>query len=360
MIKIENLCKSFGDNEILKDISVDINDGDVIAVIGPSGCGKSTFLRCINMLEPPTSGHVFIDGTDITADKTQLSQLRRKMGMVFQSFNLFNHLTVIENVMLGPVELLKKDRQTAYDEGMELLDMVGLTSRAMRYPDALSGGQKQRAAIARALAMEPQIILFDEPTSALDPAMVNEVQGTIARLAAKGMTMFIVTHDMNFAQNISSRVFYMDEKGIYEDGPPEQIFEAPEKPKTRDFIYRVRTLNYEIHGRHFDFYELMGQTVEFLKNQRFDEGRIRKMLLLGEELIFNLLFPAIGTAEPEITVTLRYSERLDQAELIFRGADITADISDRVSDDISDSIIRKFTKNIHAQDGCLTVETEVS
>ena len=148
MIKIENLCKSFGDNEILKDISVDINDGDVIAVIGPSGCGKSTFLRCINMLEPPTSGHVFIDGTDITADKTQLSQLRRKMGMVFQSFNLFNHLTVIENVMLGPVELLKKDRQTAYDEGMELLDMVGLTSRAMRYPDALSGGQKQRAAIA--------------------------------------------------------------------------------------------------------------------------------------------------------------------------------------------------------------------
>ena len=229
MIKIENLSKSYGDLEVLKNISVEINKGEVISIIGPSGCGKSTFIRCLNRLEEPTSGKIFIDGEEITGKNIKLHKLRMKMGMVFQSFNLFSHLTIIENIMLGPVNLLKMDRQTAYDEGMELLEMVGLGSKSLSYPDELSGGQKQRAAIARTLAMKPEIVLFDEPTSALDPRMTSEVLAVIKKLAADGLTMMIVTHEMKFAKNVSNRVFYMDEKGIYEDGTPEQIFENPKK-----------------------------------------------------------------------------------------------------------------------------------
>ena len=184
MIKIENLSKSYGDLEVLKNISVEINKGEVISIIGPSGCGKSTFIRCLNRLEEPTSGKIFIDGEEITGKNIKLHKLRMKMGMVFQSFNLFSHLTIIENIMLGPVNLLKMDRQTAYDEGMELLEMVGLGSKSLSYPDELSGGQKQRAAIARTLAMKPEIVLFDEPTSALDPRMTSEVLAVIKKLAA--------------------------------------------------------------------------------------------------------------------------------------------------------------------------------
>ena len=194
MIKIENLSKSYGDLEVLKNISVEINKGEVISIIGPSGCGKSTFIRCLNRLEEPTSGKIFIDGEEITGKNIKLHKLRMKMGMVFQSFNLFSHLTIIENIMRGPVNLLKMDRQTAYDEGMELLEMVGLGSKSLSYPDELSGGQKQRAAIARTLAMKPEIVLFDEPTSALDPRMTSEVLAVIKKLAADGLTMMIVTH----------------------------------------------------------------------------------------------------------------------------------------------------------------------
>ena len=214
MIKIENLSKSYGDLEVLKNISVEIGRGEVISIIGPSGCGKSSFIRCLNRLEEPMSGKIFIDGEEITGKNTKLHKLRMKMGMVFQSFNLFSHLTIIENIMLGPVNLLKMDRQTAYDEGMKLLETVGLGSKSLSYPDELSGGQKQRAAIARTLAMKPEIVLFDEPTSALDPRMVSEVLAVIKKLAADGLTMMIVTHEMKFAKNVSTRVFYMDEKGI--------------------------------------------------------------------------------------------------------------------------------------------------
>ena len=223
MIRIENLSKSYGELSVLENISVDIKKGEVISVIGPSGCGKSTFIRCLNLLEQPSGGKIWIDGEDILAKDADVSKLRRKMGMVFQSFNLFSHLMVIENVMLGPVELLKMDRQTAYDEGMKLLETVGLAGKAFAYPDELSGGQKQRAAIARTLAMKPEILLMDEPTSALDPKMVSEVVTVIRRLAQEGMTMMIVTHEMNLAKTVSTRVFYMDEKGIYEDGTPQQI-----------------------------------------------------------------------------------------------------------------------------------------
>ena len=207
MIKIEHLRKEYPNVTPLKDVSVEINDGDVISVIGPSGTGKSTLLRCINLLEKPTSGHITIDGQEITDPKCNVPMLRRKMGMVFQGFNLFGHLTVIENIMLAPMDLLGKSKQEAYDTGMQLLRTVGLAEKALNYPDELSGGQKQRIAIARTLAMDPDVILLDEPTSALDPTMVGEVQAVIRDLAKTGKTMMIVTHEMGFARAISNRVF---------------------------------------------------------------------------------------------------------------------------------------------------------
>ena len=213
MIELRHLKKIYENAEPLKDVSVTINDGDVIAVIGPSGTGKSTLIRCINLLEKPTGGQIILNGEEITAKGYDVRKARRKMGMVFQSFNLFGHLTVIENLMVPPMDLLGKSRQEAYEKGVELLRRVGLADKALNYPDELSGGQQQRVAIARTLAMDPEIILLDEPTSALDPTMVSEVQAVIRDLSRSGKTMMIVTHEMNFARAISNRVFYMDEGG---------------------------------------------------------------------------------------------------------------------------------------------------
>ncbi|MCR4805005.1 MAG: amino acid ABC transporter ATP-binding protein, partial [Clostridia bacterium] len=210
MIELIHLEKKYGEASPLRDVNAVIRDGDVISVIGPSGTGKSTLLRCINMLERPTGGRILLDGEDITAPKYDLTQARRRMGMVFQSFNLFGHLTVIENLMLAPVDILKKSRQEAYDTGIALLRRVGLAGRELQYPEQLSGGQKQRVAIARTLAMDPDVILLDEPTSALDPTMVGEVQTVVRDLTQTGKTMLIVTHEMSFARAISNRVFYMD------------------------------------------------------------------------------------------------------------------------------------------------------
>ena len=237
MIEIKNLKKEYADVTPLNDINVTINDGDVISIIGPSGTGKSTFIRCINLLEKPTSGHIIFNGEDITEKGVDIKKIRQKMGMVFQSFNLFNHLTVIENLMIPMMDLMKTTKQEAYDKGVELLKQVGMADKMLSYPDELSGGQKQRVAIARTLCMDPEVILLDEPTSALDPTMVSEVQAVIRDLSRSGKTMLIVTHEMNFARAISNRVFYMDEGGIYEDGTPDEIFDNPKKELTRRFIY---------------------------------------------------------------------------------------------------------------------------
>ena len=289
MIRVSALTKKFGDLVVLRDLSVTIDKGEIISVIGPSGCGKSTFMRCLNLLERPTSGEIFVDGENILGKKADVNKLRQKMGMVFQNFNLYSHLTVIENIMLGPVKLLKMPKRAAFDEGMRYLEMVGLAQKVYAYPDELSGGQKQRVAIARTLAMKPDIVLFDEPTSALDPTMVSEVLAVIRKLAGEGLTMMIVTHEMKFARDVSTRVFYMDEMGIYEEGTPEQIFDRPQKPKTRAFILKIRSFNYVADGRKFDLYELNARLEEFLKKQMFPDKKIRVLQLISEELLCNLL-----------------------------------------------------------------------
>jgi len=236
VISVRHLTKSFGRTAVLKDVTAEIADGEVISVIGPSGTGKSTFIRCLNLLERPDGGEILVDGVNILDRKTDVPALRRKMGMVFQHFNLFPNLSVVGNVAMGPALLLGRSQKAATRRALELLDLVGLADKARAVPDELSGGQKQRVAIARALAMEPEIMLFDEPTSALDPTMVGEVQDVIRRLAKSGMTMVIVTHEMRFARDVSSRVFYMDEGTVYESGTPGEVFGAPKRGKTREFL----------------------------------------------------------------------------------------------------------------------------
>ncbi len=239
LIKVENLKKSFGDVEVLKGINTEIDRGDVVVVIGPSGSGKSTFLRTLNLLEQPTDGRIIFEGVDITDPKNDINLHRRKMGMVFQQFNLFPHMTVLKNMTIGPIKLLKKSKEEAEAAAMDLLQKVGLKDRASSYPSQLSGGQKQRIAIVRALAMDPDVMLFDEPTSALDPEMVGEVLEVMKQLAQDGMTMVVVTHEMGFAREVGTRVMFMDEGIIMEENSPDKFFENPENERLRGFLSKV-------------------------------------------------------------------------------------------------------------------------
>ncbi len=239
MIHIKNLCKDFGINRVLKGINTEITKGEVVVVIGPSGSGKSTLLRCINLLEVPTAGEIIFDGINITDAKVNINKIRTKLGMVFQQFNLFPHKTVIENIMVSPVMVNKVAKEIAYKKAVKLLTMVGLAEKENAYPYSLSGGQQQRIAIARALAMEPDVMLFDEPTSALDPEMVGEVLSVMKTLANEGMTMVIVTHEMGFAREVGDRVLFMDQGQILEEGRPEELFGNPKHARTRDFLSKV-------------------------------------------------------------------------------------------------------------------------
>ncbi len=314
MIKISHLKKEYPNATPLRDVNVEINKGDVISIIGPSGTGKSTLIRCINRLETPTSGEIWVDGVCVTAKKCNLSRVRRKMGMVFQSFNLFNHMNVIENIMAAPMDLLGKSKQQAYDDGMALLRTVGLADKALNYPDELSGGQKQRVAIARTLAMEPEIILFDEPTSALDPTMVGEVQAVIKDLASKGLTMMIVTHEMRFAREVANRVFYMDEGGIYEDGTPEQIFDNPKKEKTAHFIKRIKLFEHIITSKDFDFIGFNTSLEEFGRRSGISQKTIYRMQSVFEELCVQIILPELS-ADFSMSVTAEYSQQDDTVSL---------------------------------------------
>ena len=238
-ILVEHLVKKYGDNTVLNDINVSINEGDVVCVIGPSGSGKSTFLRCLNQLEEASSGDIIIDGANLTDKNTDINQVRQHIGMVFQHFNLFPHLSILENIVLAPTDLGRLSKDEAEKKALELLERVGLADKKDAYPDSLSGGPKQRVAIARALAMNPDIMLFDEPTSALDPEMVGDVLGVMKDLAKQGMTMVIVTHEMGFAKEVANRVMFIDGGNFLEDGSPEQVFENPQNPRTKDFLDKV-------------------------------------------------------------------------------------------------------------------------
>lgn len=239
LIRVEGLMKSFGKVDVLKGVNAEIKKGDVMVVIGPSGSGKSTFLRCLNRLEEPTGGHIYFNDVDILDKKVDINLHRQKMGMVFQQFNLFPHMTVLRNMTIGPMKLLKKSKAEAEAKAMELLERVGLADRADAYPSQLSGGQKQRIAIVRALCMEPEVLLFDEPTSALDPEMVGEVLEVMKELAHEGMTMVVVTHEMGFAKEVGTDIVFIDEGIIIEQAPPEEFFKNPKNPRLRDFLSKV-------------------------------------------------------------------------------------------------------------------------
>lgn len=238
-VYVKNLKKSFGKLEVLKDISIDIAEGEVVVLLGPSGSGKSTFLRCLNQLETATAGTIIVDGADVTDKHTDINKVRENIGMVFQHFNLFPHKTVLGNIMLAPVELKKMTKEQATETGMSLLKRVGMESKAEVYPSQISGGQKQRVAIARALAMNPDIMLFDEPTSALDPEMVGEVLAVMKKLAADGMTMVVVTHEIGFAREVADRIVFMDAGYIVEQGTPEEVIDHPKEERTIDFLNKV-------------------------------------------------------------------------------------------------------------------------
>ncbi len=239
IIKVENLHKSFGELKVLRGIDQEIERGEVVVVVGPSGSGKSTFLRALNMLEPPTEGKIIFEGTDLTDKSTDINLHRQKIGMVFQHFNLFPHKTILENITIAPIKILKQSKEAAEKKGMDLLKRIGLEEKADNYPSQLSGGQKQRIAIIRALAMDPDVMLFDEPTSALDPEMVGEVLEIMKKLARQGMTMIVVTHEMGFAKEVAHRVLFVDEGVVKEENTPEEFFERPRDPRLQDFLSKV-------------------------------------------------------------------------------------------------------------------------
>ncbi len=239
MVHVKNLKKNFGKLEVLKDISIDIHEGEVVVLLGPSGSGKSTFLRCLNQLETATAGTILIEGKNVTDQHTDINKVRENIGMVFQHFNLYAHKTVLQNIMMAPVALKKMTKEEAREEGMRLLKRVGMESKADCYPSQISGGQKQRVAIARSLAMKPDIMLFDEPTSALDPEMVGEVLAVMRELVADGMTMVVVTHEIGFAREVADRVIFMDDGYIVEQGTPQEVINNPKEPRTIDFLNKV-------------------------------------------------------------------------------------------------------------------------
>jgi polar amino acid transport system ATP-binding protein len=338
MIKVANLCKQFGDHVVLRDITLEIHKGEVISIIGPSGTGKSTFLRCLNLLDRPSSGSIRIGGVDILDSKADVPKIRRRMNMVFQSFNLFAHLSALENLTLGQIKLLGMSKKDAEEKSRELLKLVGLAEKADSHPDELSGGQKQRVAIARCLAMDPEIILFDEPTSALDPTMVSEVLSVIRRLAKDGLTMAIVTHEMDFARDVSNRVLYMDEGLIYEEGTPQQIFENPQREKTRAFINRIRSFNYRIGSPDDDLYAMNAEIEAFCEKQILPKKIRHHVLLLVEEMlqIYNPLL-----RRTHLDLTLAYSEKKESLMLIFESTGEAANPLDPglLADDLGLTII---------------------
>jgi polar amino acid transport system ATP-binding protein len=315
MIKVCGLTRKFGELIVFQNINTQINRGECIAIIGPSGTGKSVFLRTITMLEKPDRGSVFIDGVDITRKGVDLNRVREKMGMVYQGFHLFSHLNVLDNITLATRLVRKQDREVAERKAMELLNLVGLEDKARSYPHELSGGQQQRIAIARSLAMDPEIILFDEPTSALDPTMTCEVLSIIRKLTKMGLTMLIVTHEMNFAKEVADRIFYMDEGGIYEEGTPAEIFDNPQKEKTKAFIHRLKVFNYEIHSKRFDWVTMNAEIEIFCQKYNLGAKKVYHLQLFLEELIREIFNHCYQTSPPDIGFTIEFSDQNNETSI---------------------------------------------
>jgi polar amino acid transport system ATP-binding protein len=348
MISIKHLSKSFGKNLILRDISVEINDGEVVAVIGPSGCGKSTLIRCINLLEQPDSGQIYIGGEEITRKGVDINAVRCKLGMVYQSFNLFSHKTALENVILSPLHVLKMPREQAVREAMGYLEMVGIANRADYMPDQLSGGQKQRVAIARCLAMHPEAILFDEPTSALDPTMIDEVLSVIRKLVKSGLTCIIVTHEMNFARKIATRVLYMDDKTIYESGTPDEIFDHPQKEKTKVFVHKLKVLTIEAALAEIDMYDITRQISEYCFKYDMNMRETNIINLICEEYVTNLMKRPSGGER--INISVRYNEQNGFKEVVFRDNFPAGNYLDSIDfDKVSAKLIKGFTQSLDYQ-----------
>ena len=347
LIEIKGLRKEYADAIPLDNLSVNIEAGEIISIIGPSGTGKSTFLRCLNRLEMPTAGSILLDGVDVCDPKTDLTAVRRKMGMVFQSFNLFAHKTVVENIMMPQQDLLGVSAKDAYAEAMEQLERVGLAGKARKYPGELSGGQKQRAAIARALAMKPKIMLFDEPTSALDPTMVSEVLSVIKSLAGSGLTMLIVTHEMRLARDVSTRVFYMDQGSIYEEGTAEQIFEHPQKDATKRFVFRIRSYEYTMTSEEHDILGLLGGLEEFCGRQFMTKKQCANCMLAAEEMCNAYLLSALD-ASKDASITLRISagEQSGEQTIEVEYSGFSGDPFAEAEDMVSAAIFGKLTERI--------------
>lgn len=333
MIRMEGVSKSFNGVPVLQDIDLTVQKGEIVVIIGGSGCGKSTLLRLIEMLEKPDAGHIYIGDSDITSAKGRdIDKLRTKLGMVYQGFHLFSHMDVLKNITLAPMKLRHMKKEEAENKAMDLLKAVGLTNKAHAMPDQLSGGQKQRIAICRSLAMDPEVMLFDEPTSALDPTMIGEVLATIRLLAKQGMTMIIVTHEMSFAREIGSRIVFLAEQGIYEQGTPSEIFDSPTKQLTKDFIFKLKHFTYDVYSRDYDLMKMHGDLQKFGDRYGIEGKYIIRLQLYAEELIEEAITQQ-ETLYPEISLRISLAEgtRDIVIDIIYSG--MKRDIFDILTED---------------------------
>lgn len=335
MLEFKNLGKKFDNFEPLIDINGVVYDGDCISIIGPSGTGKTTLLRCINRLDDATSGDILLNGKSIYSADYNIIDVRQKIGMVFQSFNLFNNLNVIDNITVAPVSLYGKDRKVAHREAIELLERFSLRDKMNSYPHELSGGQKQRVAIMRALAVEPEILLFDEPTSALDPMMVNEVAKIIKDLSSRKLTMLIVTHEMKFVRDVSSRIFYLDEGRVYEEGSPEEIFDNPQKEKTKEFVRRINSFEVSINRNTFDLYLLISDFMKHLSSKNTPIEKVNAANLLLEEITLNEIF---ANEKDDSNIDIQISSNKDEIRLAYSNLN-NFDFELKKTDELTKAII---------------------